>query len=191
MNSAVAGILDRGRGLRVIVTQRWRMRYHVKKGERLFVVPGLEVKEPVPWHDIPGLIRKVERYIHQKAPAKNECGECRQCCITGEVEDGPFYKPAHSPCKHLCKTGCGIYVDRPSACKSYRCLWLQSQGGNRPMSPDMRPDRLGVIFSKNDYDAKTLFIVVVKGREQALDAVAVREFIAQEKSEGVKAEIIA
>jgi len=65
MRSAVAGVLDSNGGLRVVVTERWRMRYHVSQGERLFVVPGLRVTEPVPWDDIPPLIETVQRHVAQ------------------------------------------------------------------------------------------------------------------------------
>ena len=58
------------------------------------------------------------------------------------------------------------------------------------MSATMRPDRIGVIFSKNNYDSKTLFVVLVKGREEQLNAEEVREFIAREEGEGAVKEII-
>jgi len=188
--SNVAGIVGKNGLLRVVVTQRWRLRNHVKKGERLFVVPNLEVQEPVSWHEIPTLIRNVERHVFTQNPPANECGECRQCCTTAEVVSGTWRKEAHKPCEHLCKKGCGIYFDRPRACAEYKCLWLQSQGGNRPMPATMRPDRLGIIFSKNNYDSKTLFVVLVKGREEQLNAEEVREFIAREEGEGAVKEII-
>jgi len=63
MKSAVAGIIDQNGGLRVVVTQRWRMRYHVKKGERLFIVPHLKVQEPVLGKDQIDLIARVESYV--------------------------------------------------------------------------------------------------------------------------------
>ena len=64
MASAVAGIVDRnGVLLRVVVTQRWRMRNHVGKGERLFVVPGMQVQEPIPHKDVAPLIEKVRKHV--------------------------------------------------------------------------------------------------------------------------------
>lgn len=61
--SRVGGILETGGGVRVVVTQLWRFRFHVWPGERLFVVPGLRVDEPVPFSDIPGLIQTVNDYV--------------------------------------------------------------------------------------------------------------------------------
>jgi hypothetical protein len=60
-SSAVAGILDRSGGLRVVVTESWRMRFHVGPGERLFVIPGLQVREPV--DDVAGIFALVRRHV--------------------------------------------------------------------------------------------------------------------------------
>ncbi len=70
--SAVAGILSPEGYFRVVVTQRWRMRHHLAKGERLFVVPGYLVQEPVKWDHIPLLIRKVELYIEWWLTSRND-----------------------------------------------------------------------------------------------------------------------
>ncbi len=71
--SAVAGIVDTGGGLRVVVTQRWRMNYHVGRGERLFVVPGFKVQEPVTGDAIAPLIDKVQRHVLSKLALENAC----------------------------------------------------------------------------------------------------------------------
>jgi hypothetical protein len=71
-NSAVAGILDRYGGLRVVVTEPWRMRFHVRRGELLFVVPEFKIREPVPWDYIPILIRRVELYIEWWIQTRND-----------------------------------------------------------------------------------------------------------------------
>lgn len=67
--SAVAGILDRGGGLRVVVTKRWRMKHHVGPGERLFIVPGLRVREPVSWGAVPALMRHVCEHMISNDPS--------------------------------------------------------------------------------------------------------------------------
>jgi hypothetical protein len=56
MRSAVAVIVDKKGGSRVVITQRWRMMLHLDPGERLFVVPGLKVVEPLEWDDIPRVL---------------------------------------------------------------------------------------------------------------------------------------
>ena len=72
MKSAVAGILDTYGGLRVVVTQRWRMRQHVRHDELLFVVPKLRVPEPVPWNMRPWVFASVERYIAEWIRTRND-----------------------------------------------------------------------------------------------------------------------
>lgn len=59
--SAVALIVSADGSRRVVVTELARMQFHVHAGEQIFVVPGLEVEEPVPWHMIPQLIEAAER----------------------------------------------------------------------------------------------------------------------------------
>jgi hypothetical protein len=61
--SAVAAIVDAKGGLRVVITERWRMRYHVGPKERLFIVPDCEVQEPVDLAYIPGIVARAEQYV--------------------------------------------------------------------------------------------------------------------------------
>jgi hypothetical protein len=75
--SAVAGIVDSSGGLRVVVTQRERMHHHISKGEKLFIVPGMRVQEPVPWDEIPVVIRKVELYVLWWIETRNDPNQLR------------------------------------------------------------------------------------------------------------------
>ena len=61
--SSVAGILDGYGGWHTVVALRKSLRHHVRPGQLLLVVPDYKVKEPVPWNNIPGLIRHVELHI--------------------------------------------------------------------------------------------------------------------------------
>ena len=70
--SAVAGIVGSNGDFRVVVTQRWRMKYHVKKGERLFVLPDCKVQEPVSVEDAWPLINRVQEHIRKWAWQRNE-----------------------------------------------------------------------------------------------------------------------
>src|SRR4030095_7852042 len=161
--SAVAGILDNAGGLRVVVTQRWRFRHHVKKGERLFVVPDLNVQEPVPWDDIPPLIETVQKHVAATLAPVNHCGECTACCFTLYIKDGPFRKPSGQPCQNCVSGfGCKLYQARPSVCRSFECGWLKSQDRNDRMAPELRPDRCGAIFTE-DTQAGDPLIVEVHG----------------------------
>lgn len=144
--SAVAGIMEKQGGIRVVVTERWRLRYHVKKGERLFITP-IEVKEPVPWDEIPTLIEKVQKHVLAKVAPDNACGDCKQCCILPLIDDPDLQKPAFQNCRHLCSSGCSRYWMRPKSCKDFKCMWLLSQSRNDRMGPELRPDRCGTYFN--------------------------------------------
>lgn len=186
MASAVAGILDRKGGLRVVVTQRWRMRHHLGKGERLFVLPDLDVQEPVPWNEIPPLIEKVQKHVAKTLAPINHCGECRACCFTLYIEDGQFKKPSRQWCQHCAKDfGCKLYQSRPSVCRKFKCLWLKSQKRNDRMAPELRPDRCGAIFTE-DTQAHDPLIIECHG-EPNRDA---RDWINEMQRNGYKAKRI-
>jgi hypothetical protein len=54
------------------------------------------------------------------------CGSCSLCCKLIKVE--PLNKPRGEWCKHCVPgKGCGIYADRPEACKLWMCEWLVNQ----------------------------------------------------------------
>lgn len=151
MTSAVAGILDKTGGIRVVVTEPWRMRHHVADGERLFVVPGLEVEEPVPWDDVPRVIKQTLEHVSKILAPDNKCGGCNVCCFTPFIKDGDFVKPSRQLCQR-CSVGfgCTQYWRRPSACKSFQCEWLKSQSRNDVMAEELRPDRSGVMFTVDE-----------------------------------------
>ena len=54
---------------------------------------------------------------------RRKCGDCRECCITLEVE--ALAKQADEPCQHLCGGGCAIYEKRPQACAAFTCAWRE------------------------------------------------------------------
>jgi len=76
------------------------------------------------------------------------CGECRACCMAFDV--GALNKPAGAACPHLqAESGCGIYPDRPDACRAFACGWLR----DTTWTDDERPDRLGLIVVPEDQDS--------------------------------------
>ena len=61
-----------------MVAPRKSLRHHVRPGQLLLVVPDYKVKEPVPWNNIPGLIRRVELHILWWINSRNDPdGDCR------------------------------------------------------------------------------------------------------------------
>jgi hypothetical protein len=63
--SRVAGIVDAGGGMRVVVTDG-SFAAHLQPGERLYVLPRYKVQEPVPWNEVPVLIARVERFVARR-----------------------------------------------------------------------------------------------------------------------------
>lgn len=189
--SDVAGIIDRKGGFRVVVTQRFRMRHHVKKGERLFVVPGLKVQEPIPFEDIYGIVSQVEEHITSVTAGDNACGGCQQCCITYAIKSELFNKASHTRCHNCSATGCRAYFMRPEPCRGFECLWLKTQRTNHPMSPELRPDRCGVFFVGDVLgEPGSVFEVHPSLDTDAVHRDPVRSFIEKEQAEGRKAYLV-
>lgn len=61
--SCVAGIVDHGGGIRVVVTYPELLQHHVAPGERGFKVPDLWVQEPVGWNLIPDVIQTATDHV--------------------------------------------------------------------------------------------------------------------------------
>jgi hypothetical protein len=191
--SSVAGILDKDGGLRVVVTQRWRMRHHVGRGERLFVVPDYEVQEPVPWVDIAPLIERVQEHIAKTLAPTNHCGGCRACCITPYLKTPEFTKPSHTYCHNCGRGGCKMYWNRPQACREFECAWLKSQSRNDVMPPELRPDCCGVIFVDKDTQGGDPLVFEVHPdieRPDCINAPIVRNYIDEMQRAGYKAKLI-
>ena len=72
-----------------------------------------------------------------------ECGECTACCTLFPI--GPINKPLNTHCPNCVGNGCSIYNNKPQTCTDFKCAYLE--GKNIPK--ELRPDRCGIIFSKN------------------------------------------
>jgi hypothetical protein len=82
------------------------------------------------------------------------CGTCTLCCTVMGVDMAPHpepHKPIYTPCRHLCKKGCGIYDIRPTTCRDWQCLWLFTQTLDTTLNlpKELRPDRCGVVLEVN------------------------------------------
>lgn len=64
--SQVAGILEAGGGVRTVVTQPWRFKFHLAEGEELFVIPHWWVREPIPYEDWPWVIGRAELEVARR-----------------------------------------------------------------------------------------------------------------------------
>jgi len=65
MTSRVAGIVSPNGGVRVVVTDG-SFEAHLQPGERLWVLPRYKVQEPVPLHQVPTLIARVQRFVERR-----------------------------------------------------------------------------------------------------------------------------
>lgn len=144
--SSVAAIVNKQGRWRVVVAKAGTFRHHLATGERLLRIPGLKTREPVPSADIAPLIAKVQKYVVRALAPTNHCGECQACCVISYVKEGSFEKASGARCPHQCEIGCGIYQYRPSVCRKFTCLWLDSQKRNDRMAAELRPDRCGAFF---------------------------------------------
>lgn len=69
------------------------------------------------------------------------CGPCRACCIVYALAE--LDKPKHTPCRHLCDTGCAIHDQpREEVCTGFYCSWAEGLLGQDEI---MRPDQSGMI----------------------------------------------
>src|SRR4051812_38468291 len=70
--SAVAAVLDGYGGWHTVVSPRKNLKHHIRRGQLLLVVPGYRVSEPVPWNDIPTVIRRTELHILEWIRTRND-----------------------------------------------------------------------------------------------------------------------
>lgn len=70
--SAVAAVLDGYGGYHVVVARKRDLKHHVRPGQLLLVVPDFHVREPVPFDDIPRVIRRAEAYALEWVRTRND-----------------------------------------------------------------------------------------------------------------------
>ena len=74
-------------------------------------------------------MRAAEEGVRERlAQTGRSCGSCSLCCkllTISPVEPDSFSKAGYVWCAH-CKVGqgCGIYAQRPAACRAFACEWL-------------------------------------------------------------------
>ena len=75
------------------------------------------------------------------------CGTCSLCCKILDIDE--LGKPAGTWCEHCARPGCSQYAERAEICRTFECLWLQSQTRSdfNPMPEALRPDRCHAILT--------------------------------------------
>jgi hypothetical protein len=91
--------------------------------------------------------QKQNPLLHHLVPGR-ECGPCNVCCKVMQIREPDFEKPGYVYCKHCTAAGCAIHATRPEVCRAWFCLWRRIA----VMPEEVRPDKLGIIFSIETYN---------------------------------------
>ena len=88
----------------------------------------------------------------------NSCDGCSACCKIMKVAE--LAKQANTWCQH-CQigVGCSIYETRPESCRVYECLWLRTQSLEKPMAPELRPDKSRVVMGTTNHGEDVVLYV--------------------------------
>jgi uncharacterized protein len=111
------------------------------------------------------------------------CEGCTACCKTMGVHE--LAKPVNTRCAH-CETGvgCRIYDTRPSSCRTFECVWLQTQRGAQPLAPELRPDVSRVVMS-TAAGGETIVLNVGPERRDAWKRGAMGKLVSRMLGDGV------
>lgn len=106
-----------------------------------------------------------ETEVHTGEPSGRGCDGCTACCKIMGVHE--LDKPVNTRCVH-CRTGtgCSIYAQRPQSCRTFECVWLQTQRGAHPLAPELRPDASRVVMSTAG-EGETVVLNVAPDRRDA------------------------
>jgi hypothetical protein len=73
-----------------------------------------------------------------------ECGTCSLCCKVLGI--GELNKRSGQWCPHfLPGKGCGIYHDRPTECRTFRCDWLRIEA----LGPEWKPEKSKIVMTSS------------------------------------------
>jgi hypothetical protein len=115
----------------------------------------------------------------------NHCGTCNLCCKLMRVDE--VDTPRGKWCQYAKPgKGCGIYENRPTACREYECLWLQAQkkGDEKFFPADLKPNRSRVVIDFTT-DGKHPLLHVDPDFPHAIDSIPVRAFIKRNIERGI------
>ncbi|MBC7581129.1 MAG: hypothetical protein H7312_27785 [Tardiphaga sp.] len=80
------------------------------------------------------------------APGANRaCGDCTLCCKVMTIDE--LAKPAGSWCKNCdARSGCKIYSERPTECRTFSCLWLIDER----LGPPWKPNKSKIVITTSE-----------------------------------------
>jgi hypothetical protein len=111
-----------------------------------------------------------------------ECNGCTLCCL---LTDLPILeKPAGVMCKHCTSNECGIYQDRPKACRDFLCAYRTED-----MPDAMHPNNCHIMLEKVD-GCDTYVGTVDPKYRGAWVSEAVNEFVDEKVKQGISVVIV-
>ncbi len=119
----------------------------------------------------------------EKSTPVTGCEGCTACCKTMGVHE--LEKPVNTWCRH-CRigAGCEIYETRPQSCRTFECVWLQTQKGAKPLASELRPDASRVVMSTTD-GGETVVLNVAPDRQDAWQQGAMGRLVSEMLADGV------
>jgi hypothetical protein len=111
------------------------------------------------------------------------CDGCTACCKIMQVRE--LDKPASTWCRH-CRVGagCSIYETRPESCRTFECVWLQTQSGEAPLAPELRPDISRVVMSTAS-QGRDIVLNLATDRPDAWKHGAIATLVAKMLNDGI------
>lgn len=120
------------------------------------------------------------------------CGPCTLCCSTHGVDDfendsayPDGVKQRHERCVHLKNQRCGIYAERPTSCREFRCLWLQGL-----LPAHLRPDKVRAVADVNGPGGDMIVLHIQPSDRGAHRKGALGEWVARKAAAGISFYIV-
>ncbi len=105
----------------------------------------------------------------------NLCGKCNVCCVIYRIDKSDLSwrdtdKEKDEICDKLINDRCVRHKNRPKACRSYECVWLQlSKLSKSEWCPlKWRPDNLGLVVVTS-YDKNTFVFKIEEIEKGKMD----------------------
>lgn len=115
--------------------------------------------------------------------AHRSCDGCTACCRIMGVRE--LTKPANTRCRYCIPgQGCSIYETRPHSCRTFGCVWLQTQRSEKPLAPELRPDRSWVVMSTTN-DGEDIVLNVTPNRPHAWKHGPIGKLVAHMLADGI------
>ena len=111
------------------------------------------------------------------------CEGCTACCKIMQVRE--LDKPGNVWCTHCSiGKGCAIYDARPESCRTFECVWLQTQRHQKPLALELRPDASHVVIYTTD-NGNTIVLNVGPDRPDAWKRGEMGKLVARMLADGL------